>query len=107
MGRSVQFFKNGTVHSDSLAGPEFHNVLVANIAQQLQIHTTPISPGNPSGNVFADNAVKKTKKQIGGLIGEYYDTWDKFAPLVTWTYNDSYNARTGAISMTAAFSRLP
>ena len=94
-----------TIHSDS--GPEFHNALVANIAQQLQIHTTRISPGNPSGNSFAENAVKKVKKQIGGLIGGYYDTWDEYAPLVTWTYNDSYNARTQAVPSAVAFGRLP
>ena len=94
-----------TIHSDS--GPEFHNALLTNIARQLQVHTTRISPYNPSGNTFAENAVKKTKRQVTELVGGYYDTWDEYVSLVSWTYNASLNERTGAIPMTVAFGQLP
>ena len=94
-----------TLHADG--GPEFHNNLLSNIARQLQIKTTRISPLNPSGNTLAENAVKKTKQQITELVGDYYDTWDEYAALVTWTYNASMNERTGAIPMAVAFGQLP
>jgi hypothetical protein len=60
-----------TLHSDG--GPEFHNNLLGNIARQLQVNTTRISPYNPSGNTLAENAVKKTKQQVTELVGDYYD----------------------------------
>ena len=94
-----------TLHSDG--GPEFHNNLLGNIARQLQVNTTRISPYNPSGNTLAENAVKKTKQQITELVGDYYDTWDEYACLATWTYNASMNERTGAIPMAVAFGQLP
>ena len=73
----------------------------------LQVNTTRISPYNPSGNTLAENAVKKTKQQITELVGDYYDTWDEYACLTTWTYNASMNERTGAIPMAVAFGQLP
>ena len=77
-----------TLHSDS--GPEFHNNLLASIARQLQLKTTHISPYNPSSNMLAEIAVKKTKQQIAEMVGNYYDTWDKYAVLDLQQLDDEH-----------------
>lgn len=94
-----------TLHSDG--GSEFMNALLQNISQQLRITRTHISPGNPSGNTMAENAVKKMKAQIQELINDNFETWDQYVSGVTWSYNSSWNPRTGMIPMAVAFGQLP
>ena len=47
------------IHADG--GAEFRNALLHNIARQLNVGRTLISPGNPSGNTLAESAVGRTK----------------------------------------------
>ena len=94
-----------TLHSDG--GSEFVNALLHNIAKQLKVTRTHISPGNPSGNTLAENAVKKMKTQVKEMIGGHFDTWDQYASSIAWTYNMSWNPRTGMIPAAVAFGQLP
>lgn len=93
------------IHVDR--GAEFCNALLHNIAHQLNVGRTLISPSNPSGNTLAESAVGCTKTQVKELVKQYVDTWEEYLPFVTWAYNAAWNTRMNAIPMAVAFGQLP